>query len=84
MGIRGFIAGLGIEMETYHYLGTWKMVVVYCCMMRGCPYISGRKSLPRVAADWVNGKDKTTWDNIAVLGGKGDNILVLEWKGIMA
>nr|GEZ49903.1 hypothetical protein [Tanacetum cinerariifolium] len=39
---------------------TWNMVIVYC-IMRECPYISGRKSVPGiVAVNWEKWKDKTT------------------------
>nr|GEX60752.1 reverse transcriptase domain-containing protein [Tanacetum cinerariifolium] len=37
-----------------HDIGTWNMVIVYC-IMRECPYISGRKSVPGIVA--VNGEN---------------------------
>nr|GFA32161.1 hypothetical protein [Tanacetum cinerariifolium] len=52
------ISVLGWEGD--HDIGTWNMAIVYC-IMKECPYISGRKSVPAiVAVNWENGKDKTT------------------------
>nr|GEV32361.1 retrovirus-related Pol polyprotein from transposon TNT 1-94 [Tanacetum cinerariifolium] len=43
-------------MERNHDIGTWNIVIVYC-IMRECPYLSGRKSVPGiVAVNWENGK----------------------------